>query len=85
MHYVVAVHLSPGGTKTEHITNVIWVNATTYTSGESPTASMVEFVEKNPGKVKVTDGKSTSTVEVVTSGKSKYLRSERTHRRPTTF
>jgi len=42
----------------------------------SPTASMMDFVEKNPGTVRVTDGNTTATVEVVNRS-PKYLRSER--------
>lgn len=76
MHYIVAVKFAGTSKKREQISRVIWVNADTFVSGNNDTASMVDFVEKNPGTVKVTDGKTTATVEVV-NATPKYLRSEK--------
>lgn len=75
MNYIVAVRMAAGGTKCEHISDVIWVQAN-FASGRCPVATMVDFINKNPGTIAVTDGKTKAAVEVV-NAKPPYIRSEK--------
>jgi hypothetical protein len=73
MNYVAAVRMSPGGTKHEHIVEVIWVTDK-FNSGKSSTAQIITHLRKSPGSIKVTDGTTTATVEVV-EAQPPYIRS----------
>jgi len=74
--YIAAVHMV-GGTRAEHITEVIWMDSRDHQSGKTNVQGMIDFITKNPGSVKVSDGKTEATVEVVKGPQRTYLRSER--------
>lgn len=62
-HYIAAVHMS-GGTSHEHISQIVWVNGTTFASGLSSAADMVKFIDDG-GDVGFSDGSTRVTVGVV--------------------
>lgn len=71
--YIVAVHVSTGGTTVEHITEVIWVNET-FKSGRTTVAKIIEYID-NGHIAKVSDGKTSAIVEVVRpKGGKPYIR-----------
>ena len=76
-HYIAAVHLS-GGSEHKHVTNMVWMNGSTFKSGLNGTAEMVEFIENKSGDVKVSDGQTAVPVGVVhpTDGKP-YIRTHK--------
>jgi Protein of unknown function (DUF3892) len=73
--WVAAVHLG-GGSRTEHINEVIWMDSRDHQSGKTGIAGMIDFITKHPGAVKVSDGKTEAVVEVVRGPQRTYLRSE---------
>jgi len=55
--YITAVRLSQGGTKAQHITNVMWLDSSTGKSGGSTTQGMVDFIKgRNTVQVAGADG-----------------------------
>ena len=54
-----------GGSGHEHITRVKWRNPSDGETGESTTATMVDWIENKKGVAQVTDGKNTARVGVV--------------------
>jgi len=75
MNHVVAVHLAPNGTKTEHIQELIWV-ADNFVGGRASVQTMVDFLRKNPGQLVVSSKESTAVVQVVEANPP-YIRSAR--------
>lgn len=73
MNYVAAVHMSSGGTRHEHIAEVIWMTDR-FKSGKSSTAQIVAHLREHPRPIEVTDGTTKATVEVV-EAKPPYIRS----------
>jgi hypothetical protein len=71
--YIAAVHMA-GGTQHEHISDLIWMNQSTYKSGKSTKAEMVKFIDDG-NAAKVSDGTTHATIGVVReTGKAPYLR-----------
>jgi hypothetical protein len=73
VYHVAAVHMSPGGSKHEHIADVIWVDDK-FASGESTVSAVIDFLRKNPGQIRVSSTSSTATVQVVEATRP-YIRS----------
>jgi hypothetical protein len=73
VYHVAAVHMSPGGSKHEHIASVIWVDDK-FTSGSSTVSAVVDFLKVNPGQMRVSHNGNTATVEVVNAARP-YIRS----------
>ena len=73
MLHVAAVHMTPGGSKHEHIASVIWVNDR-FASGESTVSAVIDFLRKNPGQMRVSSSNNRATVEVVEATRP-YIRS----------
>ena len=61
--YIVAVQMS-GGQGVEHIIGAICVNES-FSSGESSLTEIINFIDENPGQLKVSDGETVASVEVV--------------------
>ena len=53
MVYITAVHMTTGGSGHEHIANVKWLDPGTSNSGESTTATMVDWIDNKSGVAKV--------------------------------
>jgi hypothetical protein len=71
--YVAAVHMT-GGTDHRHISSFVWINETTFKSGISGLAQMVEYVDAG-NSIKVSDGTTTMLAKVIrTPGLTPYLR-----------
>ncbi|EYF00508.1 Hypothetical protein CAP_0542 [Chondromyces apiculatus DSM 436] len=60
-----------GGTGHEHIAAVQWINPATNATGSSTVKAMIDWITKEKGIAKVTDGKNTVEVRVVNNA---YLR-----------
>lgn len=73
MNHVVAVHLAPNGTRTDHIQELIWV-ADNFVGGKASVPILVDFLRKNPGQLVVSSKDSTAVVQVVEANPP-YLRS----------
>ena len=63
MIYITAIHMV-GGSGHEHIAEVRWIDPATNQTKQTSRASMVDFIRKNPGITKVTDGRNTVDVGV---------------------
>jgi hypothetical protein len=75
--YIAAVHLS-GGTQHEHISQLVWMNGSTFGSGIISRAGMVEFIDDKKGDVRASDGKTVAQVGVVHPNVgSAYLRTHK--------
>lgn len=55
MIYVTHVRLSAGGTGHEHITDVMWSNPNDGATGQSTTATMVDWIKNKGGDARVRD------------------------------
>jgi hypothetical protein len=65
MIYITAVHMSPGGTRHEHIADVQWRNSATGATGANSRAEMVTWIRDQQGDARVTDGRIEVRVGVV--------------------
>ena len=65
MVYITHVHMTAAGTGHEHIGAVKWRNPAEGATGESTTATMVDWIENKGGVAKVTDGQNIASVGVV--------------------
>ena len=64
MVYIVEVHLE-GGAGHEHIAEVRWRNPANGTTGRDSPQTIVDWIQREQGAAKVTDGKNTVDVGVV--------------------
>jgi len=65
MVYITNIRMSSGGTSHEHIASVKWRNPADGATGENTISAMVNWIEKENGVAKVTDGHRTVSVGVV--------------------
>lgn len=73
MNHVAAVRMAQGGSRHEHIAEIIWVTDA-FKSGKSSVANIVSHLRQHPGSIEVSDGKKVAKVEVV-DAKPPYIRS----------
>ncbi len=71
--YIAAIHMA-GGSTHEHVSEVIWMNETSFESGKTLTAEMVKYIDDG-NSVRVSDGNTRVSVGVVRErGKAPFLR-----------
>jgi hypothetical protein len=75
MFYATAIKMPAGSTKHEHIGALRWLDCSKGTADTSAMSIMVDWVAKNPGKLRVADAKGSVEVRAVRpSGRDPYLR-----------
>lgn len=65
MVFIVGIHMSGRGHYHEHIEEVKWQNPETKEVGQTTVSRMVDWIDREKGVAKVTDGKRTVDVGVV--------------------
>lgn len=74
MVYVTHIHLSGYGAGHEHITDVMWRNASTGATGQSSRARMVDWIKNQGGDARVRDGAGHDVRVGVVEAQPPYLR-----------
>jgi hypothetical protein len=73
MVFITHIHMDTPRGGHEHIASVKWRNPSDSQTGSSTIEQMVDFIEKQKGRVQVTDGHRTVEVGVV-NAQPKYIR-----------
>jgi Protein of unknown function (DUF3892) len=74
MVYITQVHLSSGGSRHEHITDIKWRNPSSGKTGESSRATMVDWIRNKRGDARVRDNAGHAVRVGVVDASPPYIR-----------